>query len=151
MLSKLFGKSRRDKHERLVAYMAGIYGACQACGGSSSDHDVWEFASARPWSPDSQSASLEAAIVRRDWLAAANIREFRGNDDAITYSFLRCPQSGSIVLLRLESFVELWADDRVTDRWVLAGDDLQTADQAALGQWRRVGEQGPRLNGRGDR
>jgi len=144
MLSKLFGKTRQEKHEGLVAYMASIYGPCPACGGSSSDHDVWEFASARPWSPGSHSANLEAAIVRRDWLAAAKIWEFRGNDNAITYSFLRCPQSGSIALLRLESFVELWADDRVTGRWVLAGDDLQAAGQAAQGQWRRVGEQGPR-------
>jgi hypothetical protein len=146
MLSKLFNSSSRDKHEQFVKYMVGIYGACPACGSSSADHEVWELASARPAAHESRSAILEDAIVRRDWLVATTIREFRGNEDAVAYLFLRCPKSSSIVLLRLESFSDMWADDRVTDRWVLSGDDLERARQAAVGQWRRVGEQGTRPN-----
>lgn len=142
MLSKLLNMSRRAPRDRFVSLMARIYGTCPACGRSSFNHKVWEFASAQPSAPDSQSPRLEAAIVRRDWPAAAKIREFRGNEAAIAYSFLRCPLSRGIVLLRLVSYSDMWVDDRVTDRWVLTGDGLQAAAQLARGKWKGVGEQG---------
>jgi hypothetical protein len=135
-----FKDSSQDKGRDLAAVMARVYGACPACGASSVDHDIWELASARPTDPDSQFATLTGAIASRDWRLASTIREFRATDDAIVYLFLRCPRSTDIALLRLESFVEMWFDDRVTDRWMLSREEVQAANAAAGDQWRKVGE-----------
>jgi hypothetical protein len=93
MLSKRFSDSRRDKHERLVKYMAGIYGNCPACGNSSCRSRGLGVRISPTIRPDSRSAILEDAILRRDWLVAATIREFRATEDAIAYLFLRCQKS----------------------------------------------------------
>src|SRR5262245_31373277 len=107
MLQQLLQRWKQRSPESVVAYMSRIYGTCPHCGEVSIDHLVWQLASARPTDPQSRCNELEKAIAESDWSQASQIQEFRGDEDAIVFSFLRCPATNGITLLREESFAEL--------------------------------------------
>ncbi len=131
---------QKQPSEDLVEYQARMYGACLACGQASTGHLVWELAAARPHDPESQFTALENAIADRDWSRASQVQEFRGAESAIVFLLLKCPTTERVTLLRLESFAELWSDDRVVNRTLLTASEAESVMLLVQAQWRRVGE-----------
>jgi hypothetical protein len=69
---------------------------------------------------------------------AIQVQEFRGSEDALLYEIVKCPVTGHMTLLKLESFFEMWADDRVVDRRVLTNDEATRIESTIDIQWRHL-------------
>lgn len=106
--------------EQILKISRDLYGPCMLCGKGLTGHDLAELASVIVEQTESRrSEILDSTVQKRDWVAASQFKEWRGDADEIIYSLIRCPLSDQFYMARVESFAAMGSDDRVTAREAL--------------------------------
>ena len=138
LLQKLFGP-RTPTQAKIDAATRKKYGPCPLCGKDLSKHGVTLLASAIVSDGDATTAvDLENAVASKKWNEASQFQEWRGDADELMFEIVRCPHDPRLVLIRLQAFAELWANDYVESRSVLSQEETRELLSVPGLEWRTL-------------